>query len=259
MALYDQIGVGYARVRRADPRIAAAVNAALAGTRTVINVGAGAGSYEPCDHDREVVAVEPSHQMRAQRPLTAAKCLAGTAEDLPFPDRSVDVAMAIYSDMHWHDRDKGIAEMVRVSRGRVVLLTVDREVASRYWLTRDYLAGADDLFAPLSCVISQLPGPCRIRVVPIPHDCSDGFVHAFWKRPDALLDPRLRATMSLFARLDEATVEAAICRLRADLASGDWKRRNRELLHRDSLDLGHRLIVWQPGSATEPDASARRS
>jgi SAM-dependent methyltransferase len=242
--LYDRIGWGYGRVRRTEPRIAAAIEQALGDARTVLNVGAGTGSYEPAG--REVLAIEPSAAMRAGRPPSAAPCLAAEAEELPLADASVDVAMAIYSDMHWRHRDKGIAEMVRVSRRGVVLLTVDRDVARRYWLTRDYVPGADDLFAPLSSVTSLLPG-ARVTEVPIPADCVDGFAHAFWKRPHALLDPRARATMSMFARLPSLVVESGLARLRSDLGSGEWQRRNRAILEVDSLDLGHRLVAWEHG------------
>jgi hypothetical protein len=240
--LYDVIGSGYSATRRPEPRIARAVEQALGDARTVVNVGAGTGSYEPTD--RDVVAVEPSATMRAARPAGSAPCVAAQAEALPLADASVEAAMAVYSDMHWRNRRRGIAEMMRVSARRVVVLTVDRDAAMGYWLTRDYLPGANDLFAPLARVTSLLPG-CRVTTVPIPHDCADGFVHAFWRRPRALLDPRVRATMSLFARLEPPAVERGLARLGADLESGAWQRRNREILGSDSLDLGHRLIVWE--------------
>jgi len=243
--LYERIGHGYARTRRADPRIMRAVHAALGDAASVLNVGAGAGAYEPAD--REVTAVEPSARMRAQRPANAAPCLDAPAEQLPFADDSVDVAMALYTDFHWRDRARGIAELVRVSRRGIVLLTVDRDAAERYWLTRDYLPAANDLFAPLAAVTGLLPGPPpRITPVPIPGDCRDGFVHAFWKRPRALLSPRVHSTMAVFARLPTDTVSAAQARLRADLESGAWVRRNHALADRRELDLGHRLVVWRP-------------
>ncbi|HWD73810.1 MAG TPA: methyltransferase domain-containing protein [Solirubrobacteraceae bacterium] len=242
--VYERIGGGYARVRRADPRIERVVHAALADSTSVVNVGAGAGSYEPAD--RHVVAVEPSERMRAQRPPGAAPCLAAAAEHLPLDDASVDVAMALYTDFHWRDRRKGIAELLRVSRRGIVILTVDGETAQRYWLTRDYLPAAN-LFAPLAAVTSLLPGPPpTVAPVPIPADCRDGFVHAFWKRPEALLHPDVHRPMALFARLPPAAVTNGLARLRADIATGEWQRRNRELADLDALDLGHRLIVWRP-------------
>jgi hypothetical protein len=241
--LYDQIGRGYVRERRADTRVAAVIGRALGDAESVVNVGAGAGSYEPSD--RWVLAVEPAAAMRAQRPPTGAPCLDASAEQLPLADASVDIAMAVYTDFHWRDRRRGLAEMMRVSRRGVVLLTVDREVAEHYWLTRDYLPGANELFEPLARVTELLPGCCEITSVPIPSDCRDGFVQAYWRRPHRLLDPDVRATMALFTRLSPAVRQRGLARLRDDLDSGEWRRRNRALLDLPSLDLGHRLVVWR--------------
>lgn len=240
---YDRIGSGYARERRADPRIAAALDAALGDARTVVNVGAGAGSYEPVD--RTVLAVEPSAAMRSQRPSAAAPCIEAFAERLPLADASFDAGLAVYSDFHWDDPSKGIAELVRVSRERVVLLTVDRAVAQRYWLIRDYLPGGNDLFRDLESVTSALQDECEVSVVPIPHDCCDGFVHAFWRRPRELLDAQLRATMAIFDRLEQEAVDDGLHRLRTDLDSGAWRARNGDLCELEALDLGHRLVVWR--------------
>ncbi|HWE08987.1 MAG TPA: methyltransferase domain-containing protein [Solirubrobacteraceae bacterium] len=252
--LYERIGGGYARTRRADPRIEGVVRAALGDARTVVNVGAGAGSYEPTD--RRVVAVEPSPLMRAQRPAGSAPCLAAAAENLPLADATADVAMALYTDFHWRDRRRGIAELLRVSRNGIVILTVDRDVAERYWLTRDYLPAANELFAPLAAVTSLLPGPRpTVTPVPIPADCRDGFVHAFWKRPEALLDPAVHGLMAVFARIPPADVADGLSRLRADLASGGWQRRNRELAALEALDLGHRLVIWRPEPTSGQSAS----
>jgi SAM-dependent methyltransferase len=247
--LYERIGRGYTVTRRADPRIARAVHAALGDAASVVNVGAGAGAYEPSD--RQVIAIEPSARMRAQRPVDAAPCLDAVAEQLPLADDSVDVAMAVYTDFHWHDRAQGIAELRRVSRRGVVLLTVDRDAAAGYWLTRDYVPAANDLFAPLAAVTECLPGPApQITPVPVPADCHDGFVHAYWRRPQALLRPDVRSTMAMFARLPADTVSSAQARLRADLESGAWYERNQDLADRSELDLGHRLVVWRPETAS---------
>jgi SAM-dependent methyltransferase len=241
--LYERIGGGYARGRRADPRIERAVHAALGDASSVLNVGAGTGSYEPAD--RGVLAVEPSARMRAQRPPSAAPCLAAAAEHLPLPDGAVDMAMALYTDFHWQDRERGIAEMLRVSRRGIVILTVDRDVAEGYWLTRDYLPSAGDLFAPLPAVTSLLPSAPSVTTVPVPHDCADGFAHAFWKRPRELLDRGRIGAMAMFARTGEDDVERCLTRLSADLDSGEWERRNPELAGLQALDLGHRLVVWR--------------
>jgi hypothetical protein len=240
-ALYERLGRTYQQARRADPRIAALLAAAIGDAPSVLNVGAGTGSYEPTD--RRVVAVEPAAMMRARRPSSAAPCIDASAEALPFDDASVDVAMGIYTDFHWSDRARGIAEMMRVARRSVVLLTVDSAQADSYWLIRDYFPAGRDLFAPLSELLAMLPGATAQPVL-IPEDCQDGFVQAFWKRPYALLDPEVRASMALFGRMPSDEVERRIKRLRADLEDGTWNGRNRELLGACTADLAHRLVVW---------------
>jgi SAM-dependent methyltransferase len=241
-SLYDRIGQAYSRARRADPRIQRTIHDALGDAGSIVNVGAGVGAYEPTD--RDLIAVEPAGEMRAQRPASAAPCLDAVAEELPLADASVDRAMAIYTDFHWPDRRRGLAEMLRVSRDGIVLLTVDRDVSARYWLFRDYFPRANDLFAPLSALTALFPGPPTVSPVPIPHDCEDGFVHAFWKRPHLLLDPAVHGAMAVFASLKPGQLDAGAARLRDDLVSGRWQERNHELDGLEALDLGHRLVVW---------------
>lgn len=239
---YDTIGVGYTRVRREDPRIAACVRAALGRARTLLNIGAGAGAYEP--PDLEVTAVEPSEVMRKQRPPGAVPAIDAFAEALPFADGSFDAAMAVLSDHHWTDHDRGLSEMRRVARRRV-LLTWDPRTARDSWLVRDYLPGFVR-FAPADYALEETLerlGGGRIEVVPIPHDCVDGFLHAYWRRPAAYLDPEVRAGISVFSLLTPEEVQDALARLSADLDSGEWQRRNAELLEREELDLGYRLVV----------------
>jgi len=239
-ALYDTIGTGYSRVRSEDPRIAAAIWAALGDARTVVNVGAGTGSYEP--RDREVTAVEPSEMMIAQRPPGAAPVVRATAEALPFEDDSFDAAMAVLSDHHWPDRAAGLRELRRVASRRAVVFTFDIALNEVGWLTRDYLT----TFRPQGMRIEELAshlGAQRIEPVPVPRDCRDGFLHAYWRRPDAYLDARVRDGISVFRLLPAAEVEAAMAALRADLASGEWERRNADILELDELDLGYRLLV----------------
>jgi SAM-dependent methyltransferase len=241
-ALYDRLGVTYTATRREDPRLAAAIHAALGDAVTVVNVGAGTGSYEP--RDRRVVAIEPSRVMIAQRPRDAAPAVVASAEDLPLADDSVDAAMAVLTDHHWPDRARGLAEMRRVARRRAVVFQHDPSVAESFWLARDYLPTflrrlrgkrLADWMTPL--------GDVELRPVPIPHDCRDGFLGAFWRRPEAYLDPEVRAGISVFALLPEDEVAAAVDALRADLRSGAWARRNAGILEREELDLGFRVVV----------------
>ncbi len=242
-ARYDTIGRDYARGRRSDPRIAARLTAALGDAPSVLNIGAGTGSYEPLD--RRVVAVEPSAVMLAQRPPGAARAVQGRAEALPFRDRAFDAAMAVLTLHHWADRARGLAECARVARRRVVVLTWD-PAADAFWLQRDYFpefARADLEVFPAMATYAEMFGPgARVEVapVPIPRDCLDGFLGTYWARPAAYLDPAVRAGISSFAR---PGLEGGLERLRADVTSGAWHTRHGHLLAADELDLGYRLVV----------------
>jgi len=254
--LYDEIGVGYMTTRQADPTIEGMVHDALGDARRVVNVGAGTGSYEP--HDREVVAVEPSEVMIAQRPAGAAPVVRAVAEELPFEDDSFDAAMAVITDHHWSDRARGLRELRRVARSRAVLLTYDPSFADRFWLVRDYLPGFKGLPGMTIDDVAAHLGAQTVLPVPIPADCRDGFLPAFWARPHAYLDPRVRAGISVFARLEPAEVEAAMACLRADLDSGAWNERNAELAGLDELDLGFRLLIAELGSLSRPRRGSSR-
>lgn len=245
-ATYDQIGAGYARRRRADPRIAAQVMAALGDARSVVNVGAGAGSYEPTD--RIVQAVEPSATMISQRPAGAAPCVRAAAEALPFANGAFDAAMAILTIHHWMDWRAGVRELRRVARRRIVLLTFDVE-ASDFWLMRDYfpdlLALDRKIMPPLSALQREIGGAVHASVIHVPFDCQDGFLGAYWRRPEVYLDPIARRSMSSFARIDAG---AGLDRLARDLESGAWRARYGELLTREALDIGYRLVRWDAPS-----------
>lgn len=239
-AAYDRIGLDYAALRRPDPRIAAVIGAALGPARSVLNVGAGAGSYEPAD--REVTAIEPSLAMIRQRPAGAAPVIEGRAERLPFADNSFDASMAVLTVHHWSDQAEGLREMRRVTRGPVVVLTYDPAFRG-FWLA-DYipaLVALDEAQMPPLADYEKWLGPVEIAPVPIPHDCRDGFLAAYWRRPRAYLDPRVRAAMSSFWKLGD--VSAALGRLARDLDSGDWARLHAGLLERDQCDCGYRLVV----------------
>jgi SAM-dependent methyltransferase len=239
--LYDTIGRSYAVTRGEDPRLCERIHAALGDARTVLNVGAGTGSYEP--RDRQVVAVEPSAVMRAQRAPGAAPAIAASAEALPFADASFDATMAVLTDHHWPDRAAGLRELGRVARRRAVLFTFDPAFIDAFWLTRDYLPGFRALPGMTLEEIAGHFGPTRIESVPVAHDWRDGFLFAYWRRPEAYLDPVVRANISVFAQLDPAEVQDSVAQLAADLASGAWAQRNRELLDLEELDGGYRLMV----------------
>lgn len=241
--LYDTIGATYTVTRRTEPRIAARIWAALGDAQTILNVGAGAGSYEP--PDRHVLAVEPSALMRSKRRADAAPCLAGYAEHLPFDDQSFDGAMAVATVHHWKDPIAGLREMRRVAR-RVVVFLFDTSDSDLFWLTRDYLPevaelpGTKVLAAPdeLAAAVGG-----RMEPVPIPWDCADGFFEAYWRRPASYLSEEVRRGVSVWDAVGPAVEQRAVQSLRDDLASGRWAERNRDLLDLDEADLGARLLI----------------
>jgi len=213
----------------------------LADATTVVNVGAGSGSYEP--HDRALIAVELSPTMIRQRPPGAATAIQADALSLPFRDNAFDAAMAILTVHHWTDQKRGLRELRRVSRGRVVILTWDPAQSGRFWLM-DYvpeILDTDRHKFPQLQEYEDALGPIEVVAVPIPHDCVDGFMCAYWRRPAAYLDPRVRGAISTFAKLGNITAE--LNKLREDLESGAWQRRYSDILNIGELDLGYRLIV----------------
>ena len=238
-ALYDRIGDGYAGLRRADPRIAGRLVAALGPPAPLLNLGAGTGNYEPAD--RWVVAVEPSVEMIRQRTARAAPAVRAVAQALPFADGAFEAGLAVLTVHHWPDPLAGLRELRRVVRGRIVILTFDP--AARPWLT-DYvpaLAALDEARMPPLEVYAQALGQVRITPLAIPHDCTDGFLYAYWRRPEAYLDARIRSGSSSFRAL--ADTGAGLERLRADLESGEWDRRYGGLRGLETYEAGYRLIV----------------
>ncbi|BBY60955.1 methyltransferase type 11 [Mycolicibacterium sarraceniae] len=245
VVIYDVIGATYAQTRRADPRIAAAIRLALGDVTSVVNVGAGAGSYEPSN---TVLAVEPSQVMISQRQPEAAPAVRALAEALPLRDKSVDAALAVLTIHHWTDVSAGIWEMQRVARRRLVFFTWRPEMIAQFWLLRDYLpaaAAADaEVAVPLETVAAAVPGSeMHVVSVPVPHDCSDGFGAAYWRRPHAYLDPEVRAGISMLARTDSALLVPGLSRLKDDLASQRWQQTYAELLDHDVLDVGYCTVA----------------
>ncbi len=238
--LYDTIGIGYRRQRIADPRIRQAIDQALGAEGSVVNVGAGTGSYEP--HGRCIAAIEPSMTMIRQRPAAAARAVQARAARLPLADACADIVMAILTVHHWDERARSFAELGRIARRRIVFLTWDPD-APGFWLT-DYfpaLREQDRIDFPALTEFHRAYGRITLTPVPVPHDCTDGFAAAYWRRPRALLDPAVRAATSTFAKI--RAVESGLARLREDLESGAWSRRYAHLLVHEALDVGYRLVM----------------
>jgi SAM-dependent methyltransferase len=239
--LYDQIGSGYVRLRRPDPRIAARIFQALGEVETVVNVGAGAGSYEPLD--RHVIAVEPSLTMIHQRPRGSAPIVRASATHLPFKDAAFAAALAVLTVHHWLDCARGLHELARVARDRVVVVTWD-PAFSGFWLLDDYFPAIierDRRLCPTMEEFQRALGGITIRPLPIPYDCTDGFLGAYWRRPHAYLKPEVRHVISAFAKI--AGVEEGLTRLAQDLADGTWQQHYGHLLHQEELDLGYRIVL----------------
>jgi hypothetical protein len=244
---YDTKGAGYALQRRPDPRIAAMVHAALGDARTVLNVGAGAGSYEPAD--RYVVAVEPSAAMRAQRPTGAVPALDATAERLPFDDDSFDAAMATVTVHQWSDTQRGLSELRRVARGPVVVLTFDGDALDLLWLAEyapELIAAERRRYPAIDTVAAAIGRTCDVLPVPIPFDCVDGFTEAYYGRPEEFLDPRVRAAQSAWGFVDQDAIDRSVRRLRADLDSGAWDARHGRLRDQPEFTGSLRLLVGHP-------------
>ena len=238
---YDHIGVGYAARRLPDPRLQASLHDALGEATTILNVGAGAGSYEPSD--RSVVALEPSGVMLAQH--RGSRRVQGVSEYLPFDDGAFDAAMAILTVHHWEDLNVGLSELRRVAR-RQVLFTWDPDHKRKLWITTDYVPAIDELetarFASLASIADAL-GAHTVKPFEIPHDFTDGFQAAFWRRPAMYLDPEVRAASSTFASLPSELVDPGIERLRSDLQTGEWMEHYGDLLALESAVFGHRIVI----------------
>jgi SAM-dependent methyltransferase len=246
---YDIIGRGYSRTRREDPLFRALIHAALGNARTVVNVGAGSGAYEPSD--LHVIAVEPSDVMAAQRSRDLAPAIRASASSIPLRDGSVDAAMAILSVHHWDEqREQGVRELRRVARGAVIILTYDASISGAMWLMADYLpevARLDLQIFPSPQQLAQwLGGDVRVDTVPIPRDTPDWMLGSFWAHPERVLDASARAATSGFARMPTHVVDRVVSEVSRDLASGRWDDRHGQLRNLDALDVGLRLIVAKP-------------
>ena len=242
-ALYDRIGTRYFGTRREDPRIAGVIASALGDSASILNVGAGTGSYEPID--RNVIAVEPSETMISQRPTHSAPVVRATAESLPFSDNSFDAALAVNTVHHWSDVRAGIRELSRIARDRIVIFLRDTAAGTPFWLTQEYFPSLDASLRhseDVHLIQSELR---TVKAIPVelPFDCSDGLFSAYWGRPEMYLVAEIRRNISNFAMANDDVVEIGLAKLRADLDSGVWDRTHGRLRSLKKLDLGHRILV----------------
>lgn len=259
---YDAIGTEYALTRREDPRVAGLIQAALGNARTVVNVGAGAGSYEP--RDRHVLAIEPSEVMIAQRDSRLPPVVIGGAYPLPLSDLSVDAAMAVLTIHHWdEDQERGVREMRRVARGPVVILTFDAEVSARMWLIADYLSEVADLdrhiFPTLQKLAGWLGGEVTVQEMPIHRDTPDWTLGSFWAHPERVLNPHARNATSGFARMSPAVVARVVDAVARDLQDGTWDERHGHLRELDEYDAGMRLVVAESAQRARHEREDRRA
>ena len=241
-ANYEIVGQHYTSLRKPDPKIAKVIHAELDGAETIVNIGAGTGSYEPLD--KQIAAVEPSDTMIAQRNgRENAEIYRAYAEDLPFRSNSFDVALAILTIHHWNNWQKGLQEALRVAKTKVVLFTWVG-MPEGFWLF-DYFPEIEyidkDLF-PSVTQLSSVPGSIEVKTVPIPADCTDGFMCAYWSRPERYLDSKTRSAISTFSRIGD--VEKGVKKLSRDLGNGVWHRKYGHLQDLPELDFGYRLVVF---------------
>jgi len=241
-AIYDSIGGSYSRYRQPDRRIARTIDAALGNAARVASVGAGTGSYEP--GTRDVVAVEPSRVMIEQRPRNAAPVVQAVAERLPFREESFDAALAVLTVHHWPDPQRGLWEMRRVAPLQIVL-TWDPAVVASFWLVAEYLPEIAELEANLPTVdaIADELNVLDVRTIPVPWDCTDGFLGAYWRRPRHYLDPGARSAISSLSLMDPRKVSSAMRELERDLEEGSWQARHADIAALPQLDLGYRLVI----------------
>lgn len=249
---YDSIGQGYARTRQEDSRFRQRIAAALGSARTVVNVGAGAGSCEP--RDRYVISIEPSDVMAAQRPREMPPLLRSVAQNLPLRDDAVDAAMSVLSVHHWDEgQEQGVREMRRVATGPVVILTCDPEVSGAMWLMADYLPEVAELdrrvFPRIEQLAKWLGGKTRVEAIPIPRDTPDWMLMSFWAHPERVLDASARNATSGFARMTPAVVDRVVAAVQRDLHDGSWESRYGHLRKLDAYDAGLRLVINTPSSA----------
>jgi ubiquinone/menaquinone biosynthesis C-methylase UbiE len=245
---YDKYGQQYSGHRQTDPEIAKYIYSALGKAKTVINIGAGAGSYEP--HDRYVIAVEPSATMRVQRLKNhRSPAVNAMAETLPFDDGSFDAATAFLTVHHWPDIAKGLKELRRVTRGQIIIMTYNKDALDVFWNT-DYFPEVVDIerqrYPAMQWLCETLGGNCEIQDIPIPLNCIDGFQEAFYGRPEAFLSHHVRKAMSAWGFIPPSQQDVMISRFKNTLLSGEWDEKYGHLRNQPFFTGALRLVIAQP-------------
>jgi SAM-dependent methyltransferase len=242
---YDQLGQKYSGYRQTDPRIAEYVTKALGGAKTILNVGAGAGSYEPSD--KYIVAVEPSIVMRSQRSKNGkVPAINAKADNLPFDDNAFDASMAMVTIHHWPDMNKGLKELRRVTKGQVVIMTFDPNELDNFWNVNyfpELIEVEKARYPTIDFIVKSLGGTCEVIPVPIPLDCVDGFQEAFYGRPEAFLEKEVRLSQSAWGFLPEGVEAKLVQSLKADLESGEWDRKYGHFRSQPTFTCALRLII----------------
>ncbi|MCA6362260.1 MAG: methyltransferase domain-containing protein [Bacteroidetes bacterium] len=242
---YNAHGQHYSQIRRADKHIAAHIHHALGNAHTVLNVGAGAGSYEP--EDKYVVAVEPSARMRMQR-LEAGKnpAVNGVAGALPFDDNAFDAVMAMVTVHHWPDIEQGLRELHRVAKNKVVIMTFDPDALHEFWNVHyfpELIEVEKTRYPKIERITAALGDNCEVIKIPVTLHCTDGFQEAFFGRPEMFLLPEVRKSQSAWGFLKPGEEELLVKRLETELMSGEWDKKYGHLRTQPEYTAALRLIV----------------
>jgi len=245
---YDSNGKTYSSRRETEPKIAEYINRSLGDAKTVLNVGAGAGSYEPSD--RYVIAIEPSITMRNQRLANdKSPAIHASADHIPFDDKAFDAVTAFLTIHHWPDIKKGLSELQRVAKNKVIIMTFDPEALDRFWNAEyfpEVIAVERQRYPTMEFITSALGDQCEIVEIPVPLECVDGFQEAFYGRPEAFLDKQVRLAQSAWGFIPDDQQEIIVSRLANDLASGEWDRKYGYYRTQAEFVCALRLVIWKP-------------
>jgi SAM-dependent methyltransferase len=245
---YDKLGQKYSVKRQTEPAIFSYIVKALGDAATVLNVGAGTGSYEPTD--RYVIAVEPSLVMRSQRESNNKNpAVIAFADNLPFDDNSFEASTAFVTVHHWSDIHKGLHELRRVTKNQVIIMTFDPEALDDFWNAiyfPELIEAEKKRYPSIDFITTALGGTCEVQKIPIPFDCADGFQEAFYGRPEAFLDKQVRQSQSAWGFISPEVEEKYIKDFAEELASGEWDKKYGHYRTQPSFTCALRLIISMP-------------